>query len=267
MALPENQVAQLQSGDALKAPGAAPPQASSGETGGLQQPGEGLWQRLLRHYYGLRPDLRRAPRHVRTLAKYSTPRRLLNVAVVEMECRLGRTLLRGKPFVVFVDPINVCNLRCPLCPTGNGTLDRERGALSLDHYRRVIDEVAPWALEVSLYNWGEPLLHPHIFDMIRYAHEKRLATNMSLNFNRVRPSDIEELIDSGLDHLSLSIDGATQETYATFRVRGDLKRVLDNTRALVRRRRELGKGNPVIEWQFIVMRHNERRWSASSYGV
>ena len=232
-------------------------QATSLNTAGLRQPETGLRQRLLRQYYRLRPDLRRAPRHIRALVKYGTPRRWLNVATVEAERKLGRTVMRGKPYIIFVDPINVCNLRCPLCPTGNNTLKRQQGKMSLEHYEHVIDEVAPWALEVSLYNWGEPLLHPQIFEMVRYAHDKRLATNMSSNFNRVSPSDIDGLINSGLDHLCLSIDGATQESYATYRVKGDLELVLENTRALVRRRRELGKHYPVIEWQFIVMKHNE----------
>ncbi len=227
--------------------------------GGLRMREKGVVARWKNWYYGRRMDWMRAPRHVRALVRYGTPRRWLNVATVEAEKALGRTKLRGKPYIIFVDPINVCNLRCPLCPTGNGTLARERGAMRLDHYKHIIDEVAPWALEISLYNWGEPLLHPHIFEMVQYAHDRRLATNMSLNFNRVKPSDIDSLINSGLDHLCLSIDGTTQEAYETYRVRGDLSTVLANTRALLARRAALGRRNPMVEWQFIVFKHNEHQ--------
>ena len=61
---------------------------------------------------------------LRTIMAHSTPRRLLNLLLVELEYRLRRTRLFGHPYVLVADPTNVCNLRCPLCPTGLGTLGR-----------------------------------------------------------------------------------------------------------------------------------------------
>jgi MoaA/NifB/PqqE/SkfB family radical SAM enzyme len=202
-------------------------------------------------------QVRRYPRHFRNLLLHSTPRRLLNLALVEAEFRLGRTTLRGKPYIAFVDPVNVCNLRCPLCPTGTNDLLRKRGTMPLDEFKHTIDHIAPWAYEVVLYNWGEPLLNKHIFEMIRYARGKNLATSMSSNFTFLPGDGIDNLIRSGLENISISIDGATPETYARYRVGGDFNAVLANLKALIARRRELGSPTPVVEWQFIVMRQNE----------
>lgn len=127
--------------------------------------------------------------------RHSTSLRLVNFLLVEMEMRLGSTKLLGHPYVTFIDPINMCNLRWPLCPTGTNDLVRTRGAMELHLFKHDIDEVAPCSFEVTLDNWGEPLLHKHIFEMIRYAAEKNLATSISANFNLVHGEQFEELIE------------------------------------------------------------------------
>ena len=208
------------------------------------------------------PQFTRTHRHVRSLLQHSTVRRLVNLARVEWEYRRRYTTVRGRPYILFVDPTNVCNLRCPLCPTGLGNPGRRAMMMPWDTFTRAIDQLAPWAFEVNLHNWGESLLHKHVFDMIAYCRDRNLATTMSENFGVVRPGVVDRLIESGLEYLTLSIDGATQDVYARYRQGGDLAVVLQNTRELVRRRAELGSRTPFIEWQFIVMRHNAHELEA-----
>ncbi len=206
----------------------------------------------------LRPShrMRRLPRHLRAVLHHSTPRRLFNLALVETERMLGLTRLRGRPYVIFVDPINLCNLRCPLCATGMGEIARVRQKMDLEHFKRVIDMLGPWAYEVSLYNWGEPLLHRDIFEMIAYARGRKLSTVMSSHLS-VKPHLMDSLLESGLEELTVSIDGTTQETYEKYRVNGKLDLVFSNLRHLLERRSELGLKTPSVEWQFIVFKHNQ----------
>ncbi|HLQ60237.1 MAG TPA: radical SAM protein [Candidatus Acidoferrales bacterium] len=206
----------------------------------------------------LRPShrIRRLPRHLRAVLHHSTPRRLANLLLVESERQLGLTKLRGRPYVIFVDPINLCNLRCPLCATGMGEINRVRQKMDLEHFKRVIDAMSPWAYEVSLYNWGEPLLHKDIFEMVGYARAKNLSTVMSSHLS-VKPHLMDSLLESGLEELTVSIDGVTQETYEKYRVNGKLDLVFSNLRHLLQRRAELGLKTPSVEWQFIVFKHNE----------
>ena len=202
------------------------------------------------------PQLTRMSRHALSVIKHSTPRKLFNLLLVETEYRLRRTNVRGHPYIIIVDPLNVCNLRCPLCPTGLEDLGRKQQRMEWETFTNTIDEVAPYAYEVNLHNWGESLLHPRIFDMIEYVNSKNIATNMSTNFNRASDEKIDKLITSGLEYLILSIDGISQETYAKYRVRGHIDRVLRNVEKLTRRRKELGSKTPFIEWQFILFEHN-----------
>ncbi len=212
---------------------------------------------------GKLPQLTRMSRHALSVIKHSTPRKIANLILVELEFRLRRTKVRGHPYIVIVDPLNVCNLRCPLCPTGTGELDRKQQRMEWEVFTRMIDQVAPYAYEVNLHNWGESLLHPRIFDMIRYVNSKNIATNMSTNFNRVSDGKIDELINSGLEYLILSIDGITQETYVKYRVRGNVHKVLANVEKLIARREELGSSTPYIEWQYILFEHNSHELEAA----
>lgn len=202
------------------------------------------------------PQLTRMNRHLWSVLKHSTLRKLWNLALVETEYRLRRAKVIGHPYILIIDPLNVCNLRCPLCPTGTGDLDRRQQRMDYEVFTRTIDQMAPWAYEVNLHNWGESLLHPRIFDMIKYASDNNLATNMSTNFNRVSDEKIDKLIESGLEYLILSIDGISQDVYSKYRVRGNINKVLANVEKLVRRKRELGSSTPFIEWQFILFDHN-----------
>lgn len=209
------------------------------------------------------PQLTRMSRHFLSVLKHSTPRKLWNLALVEAQYRLRTTTVNGHPYILIVDPLNVCNLRCPLCPTGTSELDRKQQRMDWEVFKTTIDQMAPWAYEVNLHNWGESLLHPRIFDMIAYAKSKNIATNMSTNFNRVSDEKIDKLIESGLEYLILSIDGISQDVYVKYRVRGKVAKVLVNVEKLVRRKKELKSSTPFIEWQFILFEHNAHELEAA----
>ena len=204
------------------------------------------------------PTYARQSEALQTIIRHSTPKRLLNLLTVEWEYRLRKERLRGRPYILVVDPINVCNLRCPLCPTGLLQQGRKGQQMQWEDFTALIDQMAPWAYKVNLFNWGESLLHEHIFDMIEYVRSKNLGTTLSTNLSlKLEPERLDRLVTSGLEFVCLSIDGATQETYEKYRRKGDLSLVLENIRRLVARKRELNSKTPVVEWQFIPMRHNE----------
>ncbi|MEW6676511.1 MAG: radical SAM protein [Pseudomonadota bacterium] len=210
------------------------------------------------------PTYARRSEALHTILAHSTPRRLFNLMLVETEYRLRRTRVHGRPYVLVIDPANVCNLRCPLCPTGLLQTGRRSQMITWETFTHIVDMAAPWAYKLNLFNWGEPLLHSHVFDMIRYARKKGLGTTMSTNLSvDISDADIDQLLTCGVEFLCLSIDGATQETYAKYRRKGKLDLVLHNLDRLVRRRKELGLKRPVIEWQFIPMRHNEHEEDAA----
>ena len=63
--------------------------------------------------------IKRQARYVPKIVNYGTPKKLANILLAEWEFRQQKTILRCLPYYFIVDVCNVCNLRCPLCPTGN----------------------------------------------------------------------------------------------------------------------------------------------------
>ncbi|MBN2461800.1 MAG: SPASM domain-containing protein [Candidatus Cloacimonetes bacterium] len=154
-----------------------------------------------------------------------------------------------------IEPTNICNLRCPLCPSGNGSLQRSRGYMDFQHYRKIIDEVKHYAAMICLWNQGESFLHRDFYQMIAYASQAGLFTLASSNANV--PMEADALIKTGLDSLIISLDGATQETYNRYRINGKLATVLENVRNIVAAKNKLNSRTPFLRWQFLILKHNE----------
>ncbi len=166
-----------------------------------------------------------------------------------------KTTISGYPYVLYIEPASVCNLRCPGCLAYDDSY--HKGFLTLENFRTVVDKYKDYLYDIELYSWGEPFLNKNIFEMIRYAKAQNIFVRTSSNFNTVKDKDIEDIVTSGLDQINLSIDGITEESYQIYRKGGRLSVVMDNLIKLINRKRYLRSSTPIIEWQFIVSRYNE----------
>ncbi len=168
-----------------------------------------------------------------------------------------KSLTPPYPSAITIDPVNACNLRCPLCPTGLGQLNQRPIFMSFDTFKIVLDKI-PSLQHICLFNWGEPFLNPSIFEMIRYAKEKNIRVMIHSNFSIKKNDDFFlRILESGLDTLVISLDGASQESYSKYRIGGDFNLVLSNIRTLVNLKGKRRLQNPNIIWKFIVNRFNE----------
>ncbi len=197
-------------------------------------------------------------RYHRTL----TARRIWNAAKVVTSFGLSRLFKRdvrlGRPFVLMVEPTNLCNLKCPLCPSGNGQLTRDRGTMAFDAFCQVFDGLADDLILLMLWNQGEPFINKRLTDMIRVAKSRNVPTITSTNVHYIRSAeDAEDIVDSGLDEIIVSLDGVSPESYVQYRVGGNFDRVMDGIRLLSSAKRKLKADHPVIHLQFIIMKHNE----------
>ena len=211
---------------------------------------------------GAQNTFRLARNYIRNFFEHASPLKVANLSVIKVQKWLRRDRLIGMPYIYTIDPINVCNLRCPLCPTGLGILGRDRGKISIERYQSIIDQVKDYAFKVYLYNWGEPFLHPEIFEIISYTASRRIEVHLSSNMNRFSAEMAEKVIDSGLDSLLVSMDGATQEVYERYRRRGNLAQVVENLKTLVAAKKRRGSAKPYIYLRVIINKHNENQIDA-----
>jgi MoaA/NifB/PqqE/SkfB family radical SAM enzyme len=204
------------------------------------------------------------PRRSLRLKAAQSLRRRLNGWLNTLQSRyLRNARLLGYPKHLYVDPTNVCTLRCPICPSGQRRLHRPKGCMDLQLYRKLLRELGPYVYTLTLTNWGEPLLHPHIAEMIRLAKGYGIYVGFGTNLQQLTPRLAEELITSGLDAIAVSIDGVDQETHQSYRVGGDLELTLRNLKLLLATRARLGSPTPAIRWQFLVTSKNEHQMDAA----
>ncbi len=186
-----------------------------------------------------------------------TPRRLLNLYLVRFQKMRAQEKVLGYPVVLTIESANICNLACPYCFTGAGEVSRTRGHFPLPLYERLMNELGSYLFEVELHNWGEPLLNKNLPQLIKIAADKGAQTTISTNFSF--PFDearAEALVAAGLSQLGVSLDGATQETYEQYRVKGKFDLVLDNVRRVIAAKERLRSDTPRIVWEFHVFEHN-----------
>jgi len=162
----------------------------------------------------------------------------------------GRTKPLTYPDRMYLESTNVCNLRCVMCPNGLGLLTRAMGFMDYDLFTRVVDEMAPHVRTTTLHIWGEPLLHPRIYDMMAYCRSKGLHSEISTNATLLSEENSRKILDAGLGAIYLCLDGATSETYERVRRRADFKETRANILRFVGMKNERG-GGPRVSVQII----------------
>ncbi len=194
-----------------------------------------------------------------------TWRKLLNIGTSIAQYAGSSEKLLAWPPVVKIDITPLCNLRCTWCvhsrPNGNPRLEKQDfhrdQLMSLDQYRRIIEEIRGKASAVSLFYLGDPLQHPDLDAICRITADARLAVQVSTNFSQHHDDDrIRRLVQSGLTDLRVCVDGINQQTYERTRVGGRIDLVLSNLERVCRFRRELGQTYPYLEVQYLKYQHN-----------
>lgn len=196
-----------------------------------------------------------------------TPRKAANVALAAGQWALKHEVMRAWPVVAKVDISPLCNLHCTVCvhatpSAGSSPLlaeqrFRKEQRMPVDRYREIVGQLAGRTAAVSLYYLGDPLMHPHLEEICDATREVGLNSHASTNFSfELSDERLRGLLASGLTHLTVCVDGLTQETYGRTRVGGRIGRVLDNLDRLLRLRRESGRVTPRIEVQYVKFQHN-----------
>lgn len=165
----------------------------------------------------------------------------------------------GKPFSVSFEPTTSCNLRCPECPSGLRSFSRPIGMLEPSFFRKTIDELSKHLFYLTFYFQGEPYLNKNFLEMVTYAKQKKIYTSTSTNAHYFTDEVAKKTIESGLDRLIISIDGTTQETYQQYRVGGQLSKVIEGAKLIVKWKKELQSTTPFVIFQFLVVKPNEHQ--------
>lgn len=171
----------------------------------------------------------------------------------------GRARQWGLPISIAIEPTTSCNLRCPECPSGKREFTRPTGMLNADFFKQTIDTLYKNTYYLTFYFQGEPYLNPKFLAMVNYASQKNMYTATSTNAHYLGDENAKNTVTSGLDRLIISIDGTTQETYQSYRIGGELSKVIDGAKNIVKWKKQLRSKTPHVVFQFLVVKPNEHQ--------
>lgn len=170
---------------------------------------------------------------------------------------LKRSIVWGKPFTVSIEPTTACNLACPECPSGKKEFTRPTGRLTQATNEQILQQLGAQLFYVNYYFQGEPFLNADFLSFIRAAKQRNIYTATSTNAHFITKNNVNEIVQSGLDRLIISIDGLTQQTYSKYRINGLLNKVLEASKLLVETKNKLKSATPHLIFQFLVVSYNE----------
>ncbi len=143
------------------------------------------------------------------------------------------------PRRVAIETIFGCNLSCVMCPI-DMPAGRKKGIMAWDLFAKIISDLFPYRKNIELLDYfclGEPLMDKMIFERIKYA-KARGFQNLSISTNAMllTPEKQDALLESGVDTVIFSIDGAKAETHEAIRVRAKFDTVVKNCVEMIERR-------------------------------
>jgi sulfatase maturation enzyme AslB (radical SAM superfamily) len=165
------------------------------------------------------------------------------------------------PLHLDIESTSACNLRCIMCARNfmKEELENKLGYMKFGLFKKIIDEASEHGLPSIKLNYrGEPLLHPELERMVKYA---KGAGVIEVQFNTngllLTEGRAKSLIEAGLDRIIFSFDGATKGTYEKIRTGSNYETVVSNIKTLVRLRDEMGLKRPCVRVQTVRMDETE----------
>ena len=183
--------------------------------------------------------------------------RRFNYIKIKYSAAKGLTESLGKPILLTIEPTNICNLKCPICETGAGVLNRAKRNMTFEEFKYILDQFDDNLEQLFFYFMGESFLNKYAYEMIRYAADRKIYVTSCTNGDYVDP---EKLVNSGISEIDFQIAGMTQDIHEIYRIGSNLQKVLRNLEETIRIRNSITNSNKMsIVAGFILMKHNEHQ--------
>jgi len=166
------------------------------------------------------------------------------------------------PSRMYIECTAACNISCAqaCCAPETGiTRTRQAGMLDFDLFKRVMDEAGPSLGRVDFFNYGEAFLHKRAVEMCEYikARFPNIYLYTSTNGLALTQAQARRLVHSGIDEVTFSIDGASQDAYVQYRQRGAFDLAIATLRTMADEKRKSGRDLPFLNWRYILFKWND----------
>jgi len=160
-----------------------------------------------------------------------------------------------KPERIQIEISNRCNLKCPLCPKGRNEVVRNNLDIDVDFFRTVLDELKDDNPRLQLWNYGEPLMHKNILQIVDLIKNDFSDCSISTNGTVMNNILAKAIVNSGITEIIFAIDGISLESYGKYRVGGSFNTVLNNLQ-IISEQKKKHESDIKITVQYIIFKHN-----------
>ena len=154
-------------------------------------------------------------------------RQLFSLFKIFLNYRKKKVTLDTLPIRLWIEPTSICNLRCVMC-LNEKLPPSQKGRMDFALFKKIIDEAREYVYDVYLHHRGEPLLHPQFTEMVKYAKRRSLRVKFHTNATLLTREKSEQILDSGLDLISFSFDGFSEEVYEEVRINAKFEKTVEN---------------------------------------
>jgi len=129
--------------------------------------------------------------------------------------------------------------------------------MNLSLFRQILDQAGEHLYRIQFYDQGEPFINKQLLEMISLAAKHDIGSQVSTNFSfGFADTFYRSIVESGLEHIIIAMDGVNAATYSPYRVNGRFELVEAGMRQVIKWKRRLKRRLPFVEWQFIIFDHN-----------
>lgn len=173
-----------------------------------------------------------------------------NILINEIEIMQNKRILNSKPRTLALLVTSKCNIRCKMCsiPKEHWTFPSEKNSEIL--------KLMPY-LEEIIWHGGEPLLYPHIYDLITEASKYDIKQTISTNALLLDEVNIRKLLATNIE-LNISIHGLDKSIYESIHINGNFDKLISNL-LLIKKIMLESKSNIRYGLKFLVMKSNYKQ--------
>ncbi len=183
-----------------------------------------------------------------------------------------KKLEQDPPSGVHIATTNLCNAACIMCPHHKL---KKFGNMDMKLYKKIIDNCDRLKVpNLILSFFGEPLIDKHLIERIKYAKSKGIYVGFSSNASLLTEEWAKNLIDSGLDSITISMDGYSKEVYERIRKNLKFEEVKENIQGLIKMKKKLNSKTPSVSLVLVEMEENKgeikqfyKEWKGKVQGI
>ena len=178
------------------------------------------------------------------------PIRVLNLPIINnfykwFYKRHIEKVIESQDLIVTIEPHNICNLKCAMCPLEK--MNRNPEQMSMKLFKKIVDQAEELGCStITLQVYSEPLMDTFLIDRIKYIKSKGIEAGFFTNATLLDEKMADKILNSGLDFIKFSVDAGNKEDYEKIRIGGDWETVKSNIISFYKKREELKLKKPKI---------------------